>query len=305
MLIEEVQSYSNLEFLARKAKEGFITGMHNSPFHGFSVEFAEHRPYNPGESVKHLDWKLLARTDKKYIKQFNEETNLRSYFWIDTSKSMFYPQESPWKIKFETLAASALSLIFQHQKDAFSLQLFDENGFYFKQNCKSTLAHWHQFAAQLEPFWNWHNKTNDTPLTRDAANIPLEEMALQVHQRSMVLIFSDLLWDEHTQQAEKEQFWKALALLRFKKCEVLLFHVFHRQDEIDLQLENRPTKFIDLESGETLKLLPSEFQEVYQKSQFQWLQSTKDDLQNLGISYHACDVSQPIEQVFKSFFSRR
>lgn len=304
MLLEEVQSYSNLEFLARKAKEGFITGMHNSPFHGFSVEFAEHRPYNPGESIKHLDWKLLARTDKKYIKQFNEETNLRSYFWMDVSKSMYYPAQSPYKMKFEALTVGALSLIFQQQKDAFSLQLFNENGFFFKQNCKSTQAHWHQLIQELQLYWQANQRELQQVESNDV-HISMEEMALQVHQRSLVIIFSDLLWDESKADEQQQQFWKSLALLQFKKCEVIVFHVFHRLEEIELNLENRPTKFIDLESGDTLKLQPSEFQMLYQKTQEHWLVTMKDKLLQLGVRYIPSDVSMPIEQVLKSFFNRR
>jgi uncharacterized protein (DUF58 family) len=98
VLLEEIQSYSNFELLANSAKEGFIAGLHNSPFRGFSVEFAEHRPYNPGESVKNIDWKLLARTDKKYIKQFDEETNLKAHIWLDTSASMRFPVKTESKL---------------------------------------------------------------------------------------------------------------------------------------------------------------------------------------------------------------
>lgn len=132
MLLEEIQSFTNFELLAQKAKEGFIAGMHKSPFRGFSVEFAEHRPYNPGESVKNIDWKLLARTDKKYIKQFDEETNLKAHLWVDVSKSMHYPIEQGLKLKMGVLGAGVVAHILQQQKDGFSLGLYNEQGFSYR-----------------------------------------------------------------------------------------------------------------------------------------------------------------------------
>ena len=119
MLLEEIQSFTHFDLLAQKAKEGFIAGLHKSPFRGFSVEFAEHRPYNPGESVKNIDWKLLARTDKKYIKQFDEETNLKAHLWVDISGSMRYPQDSILKLKMGILGAGVIAHLLQQQKDGF------------------------------------------------------------------------------------------------------------------------------------------------------------------------------------------
>lgn len=116
MLLKEIQSYSDFELLANKAKEGFIAGLHKSPFRGFSVEFAEHRPYNAGESVKNIDWKLLARTDKKYIKQFDEETNLKAHIWLDTSGSMRFPEKMESKLKFGTLTSAVIGGLLQQQK---------------------------------------------------------------------------------------------------------------------------------------------------------------------------------------------
>jgi uncharacterized protein (DUF58 family) len=144
VLLEEIQSYSNFELLANAAKEGFIAGLHKSPFRGFSVEFAEHRPYNPGESVKNIDWKLLARTDKKYIKQFNEETNLKAHIWLDTSASMRFPEKAESKLKFGTLTSAVIGGLLQQQKDSFSLGLFNESGFYQRSACKSTRGHYQQ-----------------------------------------------------------------------------------------------------------------------------------------------------------------
>ena len=119
-------TYQNLSFLAQKAMEGFITGIHHSPLHGFSVEFAEHRPYNQGENIRNLDWKLLAKTEKKYIKQYIEETNLRCHFWIDASKSMRFPEKTEQKLKFALLAASGMGYLLHRQRDAFRFSLYGE-----------------------------------------------------------------------------------------------------------------------------------------------------------------------------------
>jgi hypothetical protein len=300
MLIEEVQHYSNLELLAKKAKEGFITGMHSSPFHGFSVEFAEHRPYNAGESIRYLDWKLLARTDKKYIKQFNEETNLRANLWVDISRSMHYPSENPLKLKFACLAAATFSLLFQQQKDAFSMNLFSEQGFIHRQPAKSTLSHWQQSIGLLQPYWDNSNR----PFINNHSPIALDEMSMQVHRRSLVILFSDLLFGEED-SVEFTNFWKSIALLKFLKCEVMVFHILHNPTEIDLMVDNKPTRFVDLETGAAIKLQPEEIQNAFMLIQQQWLQQTKDKLADLDVDYIPCDVSAPIDQVLKSFFARR
>src|ERR1700753_1793354 len=123
---QQVQQLGNLELLARQVVEGFITGLHQSPFHGFSVEFAEHRVYHSGESVKNVDWKLLARTDKMFVKQFEEETNLRSYLLLDTSSSMNYPDKGMNKLQFSIYAVASLMYLFKKQRDAFALGLFSD-----------------------------------------------------------------------------------------------------------------------------------------------------------------------------------
>ncbi len=302
MLIEEVQHYANLEILARKAKEGFITGIHSSPFHGFSVEFAEHRPYNAGESVRYLDWKLLARTDKKYIKQFNEETNLRANLWVDISGSMRYPAVNPLKLKFGCLSAATLSFLFQQQKDAFSINLFNEQGFIHKQPNKSTLSHWQQGVGILQSYWD--NTTAEKIHPFDNEPISLDEMSMQVHRRSLVLIFSDLLFGDEN-STEFKNFWKSIALLKFLKCEIVIFHIYHQPTEIELSVENRPTRFIDLETGASIKLQPDEIQSAYSANQQNWLKDVKNKLTEQDIEYIDCDISQPMEHVLKSFFTRR
>src|SRR5688572_6758447 len=146
---QEVQQISHLELIARQVVEGFITGLHKSPFHGFSVEFAEHRLYNSGESVKNIDWKLFARTDKLFVKRFEEETNLRCQLIIDASSSMYYPEGAKNKIQFSALAAASLIYLLKKQRDAFGLSIFSDE-LQFSSMARSTTVHQKLLFTELE-----------------------------------------------------------------------------------------------------------------------------------------------------------
>src|SRR5476649_2307497 len=178
---QQIRQLGNLELLARQVVEGFITGLHQSPFHGFSSEFTEHRLYNNGESVKNIDWKLLARTEKLFVKQFEEETNLRCYLLLDTSSSMNFPDKGTNKLQFSVYAIASLMYLFKKQRDAFSLCLFSDKIDWMSQ-VKSTTAHLFHLYAALEKAYN-------QPKTNTATNITqvLHQLAGQIHQRSMVI----------------------------------------------------------------------------------------------------------------------
>ena len=304
MLLEEIQSFTNFELLAQKAKEGFIAGMHKSPFRGFSVEFAEHRPYNPGESVKNIDWKLLARTDKKYIKQFDEETNLKAHLWVDVSKSMHYPIEQGLKLKMGVLGAGVVAHILQQQKDGFSLGLYNEQGFSYRSPIKSTRGHLQQQIGVLGSYWQWNSKV-EAPLTQtNTTQQGMESAVLQVGRRHLVVILSDLLWDP-AEAAAEVSFWKHMAMLRFQKCEILLLQIHHAQHEMLLELGNRPVQFIDLETDARIKLQPDEIQDHYLKFEQERQSMITQQCLQLGIDHHLADVSKPIEQTLTAFFVKR
>jgi len=161
---QQIRQLANLELLARQVVEGFITGLHQSPFHGFSVEFAEHRLYNNGESVKNIDWKLLARTDKLFVKQFEEETNLRCYLLVDTSSSMNFPEKGTNKLQFSIYAAAALMYLFKKQRDAFGLCLFSDK-IDWLSGAKSTTTHLFHLYAELEKTYNSPNISTNTNIT--------------------------------------------------------------------------------------------------------------------------------------------
>jgi uncharacterized protein (DUF58 family) len=297
MLLEEIQSFPQFDLLAQKAKEGFIAGMHKSPFRGFSVEFAEHRPYNAGESVKNIDWKLLARTDKKYMKQFDEETNLKAHLWVDTSLSMHYPKDQCLKLKMGVLSAGVIAHLLQHQKDSFSVGLYNETGFYYRSAVKSTRGHLQQQIGELGALWDLNTTLNGTSQHFDDA-------VLQVGRRHLVVILSDLLWDPAEATAEAA-FWKNLAILRFQQCEILLLQIQHNQDELLLSLGNKPIQFIDLENNQTIKLQPEEIQSEYRLAELERQKAIADQCIQLGIDHYVADVSQPLEQTLTAFFIKR
>lgn len=297
MLLSEVIQYKNLPLIAKKAMEGFITGLHNSPFHGFSVEFSEHRAYNVGESVRNLDWKLLAKTEKKYIKQFNEETNLKCHLWVDISDSMKYPSPNYDKLKFSILAAASIAQICTNQRDAFSISLFADQKIKWKSEMKSTHLHFRNCLAQMETLWN--NEVFHSDIQWD-----LSELAATVKRRNMVVVCSDLLWNEN-QAAEETQFWETLSMLRYQKCEVLVFHISHVQTETLLNVGDLPIKFIDLETKEVLKLQPQELKEVYAQHQVKVQKEMENKCLQLGINYFLADISHPLQEVLTTFYIQR
>jgi len=253
---QEIRHLANLELLARQVVEGFITGLHQSPFHGFSVEFAEHRLYNNGESVKNIDWKLLARTDKLFVKQFEEETNLRCYLLLDTSSSMNFPDKGLNKLQFSIYAIASLMYLFKKQRDAFGLCLFSDKTNILTQ-VKSTSSHLFYLYAELEKAYN-------NPTTNTATNITqvLHQVAGQIHQRSMIIVFSDML--ENSLNTEKLQsLFAAIQHLKYNKHEVIIFNVSDKQKELDFEFDNRPHQFIDIESGEEVRVHPGKIRDAY------------------------------------------
>ncbi|MBM72095.1 MAG: DUF58 domain-containing protein [Crocinitomicaceae bacterium] len=257
---EMQQRLGRLELLANQAVEGFITGLHKSPFHGFSVEFDEHRLYNPGESTKHIDWKLYARSDKMFIKRYEEETNLRCQIVIDASSSMRYPSDVRLddtgmnKLKFSVESAAALVYLLKRQRDAVGLSLFSDQIDLHTQ-ARSSTAHHRMLFYNLEVLV-------DTPpesSKRTSAIDSIHEIAEATQRRSLVIIFSDMLDKSENLEATID----ALQHLRHRKHEVVVFHVLDKSTEIAFDFDKKPTRFVDLESGAELKLHPVEVKEHY------------------------------------------
>ncbi len=296
---QQIREFSNLELLANQVVEGFIIGLHKSPFHGFSVEFAEHRIYNQGESTKNLDWKVYARTDKLFSKKFEEETNLRCQIIIDSSSSMYFPvKEKPGdmdKISFSILAAASLMNLLKRQRDAFGLTVFD-NQVKTQTRTKSSSQHYRLILTYLEQLLNDPSKGKST-----SAASALHQVADSIHKRSLVIIFSDMLENI----SDENELFSALQHLKYAKHEVILFHVTDKKKEIEFNYENRPYLFVDLETGEKVKLQSNEVKEFYQKNMKEYLHQLKLKCMQYRIDLIEADISEGFKPILQSYLVKR
>lgn len=298
MLIDrsKTEPFKKLELLAKKVVEGFITGLHKSPFHGFSVEFAEHRLYNTGESTKHIDWKLFARSEKLFVKRYEEETNLRCQIVIDTSGSMLFPKDTENnKLSFSIYAAAALCELLKQQRDAFGLTLFEKD---ITKHFPAKGSPLHQkiiLNALQETLDNKHE------ITGTSAASALNQVAEIIHQRSLVVIFSDMFEN----QSQNEELFSALQHLKYRKHEVVLFHVVDKSKELDFEFENKPYHFIDLESGEEIKLNPAQMKEQYQKSIHAFTDELKTKCAQYKIDFVEADINAGFNTVLYTYLVKR
>ncbi len=290
----------NLELLAKQVVEGFIIGLHKSPFHGFSVEFAEHRLYNPGESTRHLDWKVFARTGKMFVKRYEEETNLRCQLVIDASSSMYFPNDAEAKtnkLRFSITAAAALVNLLKRQRDAAGLSIFTDEVI-FNSDAKSSTKHHQLLFAQLE------NLLNQKPLNlKTNAAKCLNEIAEAVHKRSMVIIFSDMF--SNMDKGDADELFSALQHLKYNKHEVILFHVVDKSKELEFEFENRPYEFVDMETGDKVKLHANEVKEFYVSQMQQFESSLKLRCAQYKIDFVEADINKDFRQVLLPFLTKR
>lgn len=293
--LRETTQPGSLELLARQLVEGFITGLHKSPYHGFSVEFAEHRLYNEGESTRHLDWKIYGRTDKLFTKQYEEETNLRCLIAVDTSSSMFYPIDTKAKIRFSAYVAGALAMMLSRQRDAVGLCLFSDR-IETLTPIKSTPTHIEKLFIHLERVVTGaHKTTSKTNVAR-----VLHEVAEKIHKRSLMVIFSDMFDGDNT-----EELFKALQHLKHNQHEVIVFHVTDTETELLLNFEDRPHEFVDMESGDKLRLNPADVREVYKKESDQFYKTLKMRCTQYKIDFVEADVRQDVNLIFQTYLIKR
>lgn len=291
----KIREYGNVEFLAKQLVEGFITGLHKSPFHGFSVEFAEHRLYNTGESTRHIDWKVFAKSDRLYVKRYEEETNLRCHILIDTSSSMYYPEKTNGKITFSTMAAGALAYMLQKQRDAVSLTTFSDS-IELQTPIKSTPSHIHKIFVDLENILK-----KPKPNRKTSVADTLHEIAEKIHKRSLVVIFSDMFDDINN----SDKLFSAMQHLRHNLHEVLLFHVTDRATEEDFNFEERPYEFIDLETNEKVKVQPSQVRDYYQSAIKTFYHDLKLKCGQYKIDFAEADIAQGFDQILSAFLVKR
>lgn len=298
---EQVRNLGNFELLAKQVVEGFIIGLHKSPFHGFSVEFAEHRIYNQGEPTKNIDWKVFARTDKMYTKRYEEETNLRCQIVVDTSSSMFFPEvtktsdEPINKIRFSALAAASLMNLLMKQRDAFGLSFFDESvGLHTRP--KSSTSNYRLLLTHLQRLVE-----NPTREVKTGAAGSLHQIADSIHRRSLVMIFSDMFDDTE----KEEELFAALQHLKHAKHEVILFHTVDKAKEIDFEFENRPYEFIDMESGERVKLQPHQVKEYYVEQVSAYKERLRLKCLQYKIDYVEADINNGFRTVLQQYLVKR
>lgn len=303
MLREHISRYKSLDFFARQVVEGFITGRHKSPFHGFSVEFSDYRQYNTGESTKNIDWHLYGRTDRLYVKQFEEETNLRCQLLIDQSGSMLFPIEChgdidhPNKLTFAVYAAAVLIELLHRQRDAFGLSLF--SGQIDQQTpCRSSSVHQQYLLGLLDGLLQPINKESHR-VTSLAETIHLT--AEQLHKRSLVVLFTDAF----VRPEEQEALFDALRHLRHNKHEVIIFHTYDFAHEVNLDYDSRPHLFVDLESGRQLKLQPEEVADAYRRQMTELFDTLRQRAMQYHIDYVPVDIARGFHQVLLPFLLKR
>lgn len=300
---DRLQQFNSLEFYARQVVEGFITGLHKSPFHGFSVEFAEHRLYNPGESTRFIDWKLYGRTDKMFVKRFEEETNLRCRIILDRSSSMYFPEgkpvsvDKPNKITFSIYAAAVLVSLMKKQRDAVGISTFTDK-VELHTAVKSSSMHQKYLFSEMEKLLDQKaaKEKHGTDITAS-----LHRIAEMLHKRSLVILFSDMM----DQTDRIDEMFSALQHFKHYKHEVVLFHVVDKKLEEQLDLDDRPFKFVDMESHEVIKLNPVEVREQYHKA----FAAQKKELElrcgRYNIDYVESDINQGFEGVLLPYLLKR
>ena len=294
---------SNIELFAKQVVEGFITGKHKSPYHGFSVEFAEHRLYNAGESTKHIDWKLFGRTDKLFIKKYEEETNLRCQLIIDASSSMYYPVlnnpnlKTPNKIIFSIYASAVMMNLLKKQRDAVGLSIFTDKLKIHTPN-KTTKRHHRILYNELDKLLSTDAISN--PELTDSSEA-LHQISELLHKRSLVIVFTDFT---HPNQTFKEQF-EAYKHLKHNKHEVVIFYLHEPETEQDLNFENKPYKFIDLESKEELKLNPNQYKKEYKNQIKKKIRTLKLNCIKHKIDIVEVDINKGFNQIIDSYLLKR
>ena len=286
----------HLELLAKQVVEGFISGMHKSPFHGFSAEFAEHKIYNPGESTKHIDWKLFAKTDRLYTKRYEEETNMRCHLIIDNSSSMHYPvlktsqgfYES--KIGFSVLASAVLMNLLKKQRDAVGLSVYSDEYEYYAPE-KGSERHHRMLLDKLESVLENTKQSKNTDTVAY-----LHQIAEKMHRRSMVVLFTDMF-----QNTNEEEIFKALQHLKHNKHKVIVFHVYDEKSELKLDYDGVPRKFIDVETGETVNLYTDQTKEDYEKGVCSFFKKIENNCMQYKIQYVPVAVGENFQKIMTTY----
>ncbi len=284
---ETVSRLKGMEMRSRMVVEGFIAGLHKSPYHGFSVEFAEHRQYMPGDNIRDIDWKVYAKTDRYYIKQYEEETNLKSYLLLDCSKSMAYQSGGMMsKLDYAGLLSGALSYMMLRQRDAVGLVTFDEKiRKYIPPRSKS--GHLHLLLKEIG---------EQKPSDSTDISSTLHEMAERIKRRGLVILMSDLLDDP-------EKIISGLRHFRYNQHEVILFHILDPRER-DFAFGGEAV-FKDMETGEEMTTSPFQIKREYAKSAKEFSDKISTACRQSDIDYHPIDTSADFDKALYAFLAKR
>lgn len=282
-----VSRLSRLDLVARLVVEGFLTGLHKSPYHGFSVEFAQHRPYNAGDPVRFVDWRLFAKTDRYYLKQYEEETNLRAHLILDTSASMGYRSEGPvTKLRYATLLAGALTYMMQSQRDAVGLLMYDD-AVRTLLPAKATHVHARRILTELE---------HAVPGSGTHTGPALRAVAERIRRRGLIVLLSDLM-------DRPEDVLQGLRHFRHGQHEIVVFHV------LDPAEESFPfrgdTEFEDMETGRRLATHAWEVREAYLERFHEWTTIYRRACGEIGVEYVPTTTSTPFDLALFRYLEKR
>lgn len=299
--LQNTTGFNNLALLANQVVEGFISGMHKSPFHGFSAEFAEHKIYNAGESTRHIDWKLFAKTDKLFTKRYDEETNLRCHLIIDNSASMHYPKvkeqklDNLNKIGFSALASAAIMNLLKKQRDAVGLSIYSETYEYYAPE-KGSDRHHNMLLHQLADLCS-----KQKAATRTDTYTYIHEIAENLKRRSLVFLFTDMFQSDK----KEDEMFEALQHLKYNKHDVVLFHTYDAKTEIDFDFSNKPTKYTDVETGEQINLYADNVKEAYKTAVSDYFSKLRLRCGQYRIKYVPVDINKNFEVVLTTFLLER
>jgi uncharacterized protein (DUF58 family) len=277
---------ANLQLVARRVVEGFITGLHQSPYHGFSVEFAEHRPYLPGDPIRHIDWKVYARTDRYVLKRFQEETNLKSYILLDTSASMGFTSSNFTKLQYGVHLAAALAFLMIEQRDAVGLALFDDQLRRLLPP-KSVRSYLNLILTELG---------STAPSGKTGVGQALHRVAERMKRRGLVILISDLL-------DEPDQIISGLKHFRWDGHEVIVLQVL---DPLEMSFAfPRDARFHDLETDETIITQPWHLRQAYQKEMQNFLDNLKSGCRENGVEYALFDTRRAYDFALVEYLNKR
>jgi uncharacterized protein (DUF58 family) len=282
-----ISKLKTLELRARMVVEGFMVGLHRSPYHGFSVEFSQHRPYMQGDSMKNIDWKVYAKSEKFFIKQFEEETNLISHIFVDASKSMNYKHSGKiTKLDYAATLAAALSYIMINQQDSVGLAVYSDKILNYLPP-KSNRVYLKTLLTALSKI-----KAEGTTGTSKSLN----EVSDKLKKRGLTIIISDFFDDP-------DSIISALKQIHYRKNEVIVFQIL---DPIERTFGfDRDSIFVDMETGEEMTTQPHHIQHSYKEAMNEYLNKLKSECLNFGIEYNLIETSQPFDKALMSYFAKR